>query len=237
MQSGHRPYASRRGRDLALLRPPLTRPFSQATRRGGDPARRSSAACPWMTWRRCRGRPRSPELPVWPVPVPRRRCRAAPPPRRPAPAPGLQVEAAGAAGRLCCRTRGRGAGHPGAAAPAAGASDALSCRHQVHQGICMSEPPADCGPGPRPRRPGQETTPSSCGSSSRAAGSPESWGRAGMSAHFLGVDKVITSRRNRHGRPLFPVRPRHLEAAAEFLSTLTPWVVPQPGLPDAEFLP
>ena len=40
---------------------------------------------------------------------------------------------------------------------------------------------------------------------------PRNLGAVLRSAHFLGVDKVITSRRNRHGRPLFPVRP-HLEA-------------------------
>ncbi|MXQ84483.1 hypothetical protein E5288_WYG020719 [Bos mutus] len=82
------------------------------------------------------------------------------------------------------------------------------CRHQVHQGVCMEVSPLR----PRPwaeaevARPGDD--PQQLWLVLEGLQDPRNLGAVLRSAHFLGVDKVITSRRNRHGRPLFPARAR-----------------------------
>lgn len=90
--------------------------------------------------------------------------------------------------------------------------DAL-CGHQVHQGVCMEVSPL------RPR-PCDEATEASPGDDPQqlwlvleGLQDPRNLGAVLRSAHFLGVDRVITSRRNRHGRPLSG-------GGAKFLSTL-----------------
>ena len=85
------------------------------------------------------------------------------------------------------------------------------CRYQVHQGVCMEVSPLR----PRPwaeagqARPGDD--PQQLWLVLEGLQDPRNLGAVLRSAHFLGVDKVITSRRNRHGLPLFPVCP-NLEA-------------------------
>ncbi|KAK1331289.1 hypothetical protein QTO34_009240 [Cnephaeus nilssonii] len=84
--------------------------------------------------------------------------------------------------------------------------DAL-CRHQVHQGVCMEVSPLR----PRPwteageARPGDD--PQQLWLVLERLQDPRNLGAVLRSAHFLGVDKVITSRRNRHGHSLFPICP------------------------------
>lgn len=84
--------------------------------------------------------------------------------------------------------------------------DAL-CRHQVHQGVCMEVSPLR----PRPwteageARPGDD--PQQLWLVLERLQDPRNLGAVLRSAHFLGVDKVITSCRNRHGRSLFPMCP------------------------------
>lgn len=85
--------------------------------------------------------------------------------------------------------------------------DAL-CRHQVHQGVCMEVSPLR----PRPwteageARPGDD--PQQLWLVLERLQDPRNLGAVLRSAHFLGVDQVITSRRNRHGHSLFPVCPK-----------------------------
>ncbi|XP_012382023.2 rRNA methyltransferase 1, mitochondrial isoform X2 [Dasypus novemcinctus] len=80
--------------------------------------------------------------------------------------------------------------------------DAL-CRHQVHQGVCMEVSPLR----PRPwteageARPGDD--PQQLWLVLEGLQDPRNLGAVLRSAHFLGVDKVITSRRN--SCPLTPV--------------------------------
>lgn len=82
--------------------------------------------------------------------------------------------------------------------------DAL-CRYEVHQGVCMEVSPLR----PRPwteageARPGDD--PQQLWLVLEGLQDPRNLGAVLRSAHFLGVDKVITSRRNRHGRSLFPM--------------------------------
>lgn len=88
--------------------------------------------------------------------------------------------------------------------------DAL-CGYQVHQGVCMEVSPL------RPR-PCGEAVEGSPGDDPRqlwlvleGLQDPRNLGAVLRSAYFLGVDRVITSRRNRHGRPSNPFAP-NLEA-------------------------
>ncbi|EHH24887.1 hypothetical protein EGK_08620 [Macaca mulatta] len=81
------------------------------------------------------------------------------------------------------------------------------CRYQVHQGVCMEVSPL------RPR-PWSEAGEASPGDDPQqlwlvleGIQDPRNFGAVLRSAHFLGVDKVITSRRNRHGRPSFSMCP------------------------------
>ncbi|KAB0396126.1 hypothetical protein E2I00_004594, partial [Balaenoptera physalus] len=82
------------------------------------------------------------------------------------------------------------------------------CRYQVHQGVCMEVSPLR----PRPwaeageARPGDD--PQQLWLVLEGLQDPRNLGAVLRSAHFLGVDKVITSRRNRHGLPLFPAKAR-----------------------------
>lgn len=78
--------------------------------------------------------------------------------------------------------------------------DAL-CGHQVHQGVCMEVSPL------RPR-PCDEATEASPGDDPQqlwlvleGLQDPRNLGAVLRSAHFLGVDRVITSRRNRQDVP------------------------------------
>lgn len=82
--------------------------------------------------------------------------------------------------------------------------DAL-CHHQVHQGVCMEVSPLR----PRPWTEAGETRPADDPQQLwlvlEGLQDPRNLGAVLRSAHFLGVDKVITSRRNRHGHSLFPM--------------------------------
>lgn len=84
--------------------------------------------------------------------------------------------------------------------------DAL-CRYQVHQGVCMEVSPLR----PRPWSEAGETSPGDGPQQLwlvlEGLQDPRNLGAVLRSAYFLGVDKVITSRRNRHGRPLFSMCP------------------------------
>lgn len=84
--------------------------------------------------------------------------------------------------------------------------DAL-CGYQVHQGVCMEVSPLR----PRPWteagevRPGGD--PQQLWLVLEGLQDPRNLGAVLRSAHFLGVDKLIVSQRNRHGRPLFSMCP------------------------------
>lgn len=110
--------------------------------------------------------------------------------------------------------------------------DAL-CRHQVHQGVCMEVSPLR----PRPwteagdARPGDD--PQQLWLVLEGLQDPRNLGAVLRSAYFLGVDKVITSRRNRHGL-LLPHVPQ-FRGPDESLSTLTPWWSLGQASPSAEF--
>lgn len=86
--------------------------------------------------------------------------------------------------------------------------DAL-CGYQVHQGVCMEVSRL------RPR-PCDEAADTSSGDDPQqlwlvleGIQDPRNLGAVMRSAYFLGVDRVITSRRNRHGRPLTLPLSRH----------------------------
>ncbi|XP_036926047.1 rRNA methyltransferase 1, mitochondrial [Sturnira hondurensis] len=92
--------------------------------------------------------------------------------------------------------------------------DAL-CRHQVHQGVCMEVSPL----WPRPwteageARPGDD--PQQLWLVLQELQDPRNLGAVLRSAHFLGVDKVITSRRN--SCPLTPVVSKASAGAMEVM--------------------
>lgn len=92
--------------------------------------------------------------------------------------------------------------------------DAL-CRHQVHQGVCMEVSPLR----PRPwteaaeARPGED--PQQLWLVLERLQDPRNLGAVLRSAHFLGVDKVITSRRN--SCPLTPVVSKASAGAMEVM--------------------
>lgn len=92
--------------------------------------------------------------------------------------------------------------------------DAL-CRHQVHQGVCMEVSPLR----PRPwteageARPGDD--PQQLWLVLEGLQDPRNLGAVLRSAHFLGVDKVITSRRN--SCPLTPVVSKASAGAMEVM--------------------
>uniref|UniRef100_A0A452SCN0 rRNA methyltransferase 1, mitochondrial n=1 Tax=Ursus americanus TaxID=9643 RepID=A0A452SCN0_URSAM len=110
--------------------------------------------------------------------------------------------------------------------------DAL-CRSQVHQGVCMEVSPLK----PRPwtevgeAKPGDD--PQQLWLVLERIQDPRNFGAVLRSAHFLGVDKVITSGRNRHGRPLVPTCPSlgHSRVSKHFDPGS-----PQPGLPIGRIL-
>lgn len=110
--------------------------------------------------------------------------------------------------------------------------DAL-CRHQVHQGVCMEVSPLR----PRPwteageARPGDD--PQQLWLVLEGLQDPRNLGAVLRSAYFLGVDKVITSRRNRHGLLISHVP--QFRGPVEFLSTLTLWWALSQASPTAEF--
>lgn len=84
--------------------------------------------------------------------------------------------------------------------------DAL-CRYQVHQGVCMEVSPLRPRPWTEAREASSGDDPQQLWLVLEGLQDPRNLGAVLRSAYFLGVDKVITSRRNRHGRPLFPMYP------------------------------
>lgn len=111
--------------------------------------------------------------------------------------------------------------------------DAL-CRFQVHQGVCMEVSPLK----PRPwtevgeARPGDD--PQQLWLVLERLQDPRNLGSVLRSAHFLGVDKVITTGRNRHGRPLGPMCP--ILGRSGVSKLLDPWSLSQAS-PSPEFSP
>lgn len=100
--------------------------------------------------------------------------------------------------------------------------DAL-CRHQVHQGVCMEVSPLR----PRPWTEAGEARPGGGPQQLwlvlERLQDPRNLGAVLRSAHFLGVDKVVTSRRNRHGHGLFPICPHPKGQPSFSPSTLALW--------------
>ncbi|XP_070334714.1 rRNA methyltransferase 1, mitochondrial isoform X2 [Odocoileus virginianus] len=95
------------------------------------------------------------------------------------------------------------------------------CRHQVHQGVCMEVSPLR----PRPwaeaeaekARPGDD--PQQLWLVLEGLQDPRNLGAVLRSAHFLGVDKVITSRRN--SCPLTPVVSKASAGAMEVMDVFS----------------
>ncbi|XP_034797938.1 rRNA methyltransferase 1, mitochondrial isoform X2 [Pan paniscus] len=93
------------------------------------------------------------------------------------------------------------------------------CRYQVHQGVCMEVSPLR----PRPWREAGEASP---GDDPQqlwlvldGIQDPRNFGAVLRSAHFLGVDKVITSRRN--SCPLTPVVSKSSAGAMEVMDVFS----------------
>lgn len=80
--------------------------------------------------------------------------------------------------------------------------DAL-CRYQVHQGVCMEVSPLRPRPWTESGEARPEGDPQQLWLVLEGLQDPRNLGAMLRSAHFLGVDKLIISQRNRHGRPLF----------------------------------
>lgn len=79
------------------------------------------------------------------------------------------------------------------------------CRHQVHQGVCMEVSRLR----PTPWTEAEDGRSDDDGPQQlwlvlEEIQDPRNLGAVIRSAHFLGVDKIITSQRNRHGHPLIP---------------------------------
>ncbi|XP_066219303.1 rRNA methyltransferase 1, mitochondrial isoform X1 [Saccopteryx leptura] len=93
------------------------------------------------------------------------------------------------------------------------------CSYQVHQGVCMEVSPMQ----PRPWTEAEELKPGDDDPQQlwlvlEGLQDPRNLGAVLRSAHFLGVDKVITSRRNRHGScPLTPVVSKASAGAMEVM--------------------
>lgn len=185
---------------------PLTRPFSQATRRGGRPGGEELGRLPLDDLASVPRPAEGPELLFGLSPC----LLALQAARRRVARLLLQACRSGLQGQRAELLRAAEARAIPVLRPRRRELDAL-CRHQVHQGVCMEVSPLR----PRPwaeaeaARPGDD--PQQLWLVLEGLQDPRNLGAVLRSAHFLGVDKVITSRRNRHGRPLFPVRP-HLEA-------------------------
>ncbi|KAM6163634.1 rRNA methyltransferase 1, mitochondrial [Rhynchocyon petersi] len=96
--------------------------------------------------------------------------------------------------------------------------DAL-CRHQVHQGVCMEVSPLHTRPVTEAgeARPGDD--PQQLWLVLEGLQDPRNLGAVLRSAHFLGVDKVITSRRN--SCPLTPVVSKASAGAAEVMDVFS----------------
>ncbi|ELW61756.1 rRNA methyltransferase 1, mitochondrial [Tupaia chinensis] len=96
--------------------------------------------------------------------------------------------------------------------------DAL-CRHQVHQGVCMEVSPMY----PKPWTEASEATPEDCPQRLwlvlQELQDPRNLGAVLRSAHFLGVDKVITSQRN--SCPLTPVVSKASAGAMEVMDVFS----------------
>ncbi|XP_037665805.1 rRNA methyltransferase 1, mitochondrial isoform X2 [Choloepus didactylus] len=80
--------------------------------------------------------------------------------------------------------------------------DAL-CHHQVHQGVCMEVTPLRAQPWTEAEEASSSDDPQQLWLVLEGLQDPRNLGAVLRSAHFLGVDKVITSRRN--SCPLTPV--------------------------------
>ncbi|XP_004434884.1 PREDICTED: rRNA methyltransferase 1, mitochondrial [Ceratotherium simum simum] len=96
--------------------------------------------------------------------------------------------------------------------------DAL-CRYQVHQGVCMEASPLQPLPWTESReaRPGDD--PQQLWLVLQGLQDPRNLGAVLRSAHFLGVDKVITSRRN--SCPLTPVVSKASAGAMEVMDVFS----------------
>ncbi|EHA99581.1 rRNA methyltransferase 1, mitochondrial [Heterocephalus glaber] len=84
--------------------------------------------------------------------------------------------------------------------------DAL-CHYQMHQGVCMEVTPLRPQPYTEPGEASPSDDPQQLWLVLEGLQDPRNLGAVLRSAHFLGVDKIIISRRNRHGHPLFPACP------------------------------
>lgn len=81
------------------------------------------------------------------------------------------------------------------------------CGYQVHQGVCMEVSPLRPRPCDEVADTSSDDDPQQLWLVLEGLQDPRNLGAVMRSAHFLGVDRVITSRRNRHGRPLIPFAP------------------------------
>ncbi|KAM7231530.1 hypothetical protein CapIbe_016291 [Capra ibex] len=193
---------------------PLTRPFSQATRRGGRPGGEELGRLPLDDLASVPRPAGGPELLFGLSPC----LLALQAARRRVARLLLQACRSGLQGQRAELLRAAEARAIPVLRPRRRELDAL-CRHQVHQGVCMEVSPLR----PRPwaeaeaARPGDD--PQQLWLVLEGLQDPRNLGAVLRSAHFLGVDKVITSRRN--SCPLTPVVSKASAGALEVMDVFS----------------